>query len=97
PALCADRAIVIWTRHRRPPDVTIQMRDWFAASGFDELAFDALETGSMTGVGVHRLARRVADASGHLDQPLFSFGSQQPCRDSGPTIALHGDDASVDI
>jgi hypothetical protein len=78
PALCADRATVIWTRHRRPPDLTAQMRDWFAASGFDELAFDAFETEAMTSVGVHRLARRAASASGHPDQPLFSFGSQRP-------------------
>jgi hypothetical protein len=77
-ALCADGATVIWTRHRRPPDVTVQMRDWFAASGFDELAFDALETEAMTGVGVHRLARRAVVASGHRDQPLFSFRSERP-------------------
>jgi hypothetical protein len=32
----------------------------------------------MTGLGVHRLARRAASASGHPNQPLFSFGSQQP-------------------
>jgi hypothetical protein len=77
-ALCSDGATVIWTRHRRPPDVTGQMRAWFAASGFDELAFDALSTESMTGVGVHRLARRAASAPGDLDQPLFSFGSRRP-------------------
>jgi hypothetical protein len=74
-ALCANGATVIWTRHRRPPDVTVQMRDWFAASGFDELAFDALETESMTGVGAHRLARRASSASGNPDQRLFSFRS----------------------
>lgn len=77
-ALCSGGATVIWTRHRRPPDVTGQMRDWFRASGFNELAFDALGTESMTGVGVHRLARREASASGHPPQPLFSFSSHQP-------------------
>lgn len=77
-ALCSDGATVIWTRHRRPPDVTGQMRVWFTASGFDELAFDALSTESMTGVGVHRLARRAADAPGDLDRPLFSFASRRP-------------------
>jgi Putative methyltransferase len=77
PALCADGATVIWTRHRRPPDMTVQMREWFAVSGFDELAFDALETEAMTSVGVHGLARRAASAWGHPDQPLFSFGSHR--------------------
>ena len=43
-ALCAGGATVIWTRHRRPPDLTPQLRAWFAASGFDEVAFDALGT-----------------------------------------------------
>jgi predicted RNA methylase len=77
-ALCSDEATVIWTRHRRPPDITDQMRAWFEASGFDELAFDALRTDSMTGVGVHRLARRVARAPGDPDQPLFTFDSKRP-------------------
>ena len=29
PALCAPGATVIWTRHRRPPDLTPQVRAWF--------------------------------------------------------------------
>ncbi|MBV9093823.1 MAG: hypothetical protein JO132_08110 [Streptosporangiaceae bacterium] len=57
PALCRCGATVIWTRHRRPPDLTPQIRAWFAESGLDELAFDALETSSLTSVGVHRLSR----------------------------------------
>jgi hypothetical protein len=53
--MCAPGATVIWTRHRRPPDLTGQIRSWFAAAGFDEVAFDAPETPTMTGIGVHRL------------------------------------------
>ena len=30
PQLCAAGATVIWTRHRRPPDLTIDIRRWFA-------------------------------------------------------------------
>ena len=30
PALCAIGATVIWTRHRRPPDLTPRIRAWFA-------------------------------------------------------------------
>jgi hypothetical protein len=57
PALCRAGATVIWTRHRRPPDLTPQIRAWFAGSGFDEIAFDALDTSALTSVGVHRLSR----------------------------------------
>jgi hypothetical protein len=73
PALCAAGATVIWTRHRRPPDLTPQIRAWFAGAGFDEIAFDALETGTQGSVGVGRL--RGAPPAGPPDQVLFTFGS----------------------
>jgi hypothetical protein len=73
PALCAADATVIWTRHRRPPDLTPQIRGWFAAGGFDEVAFDALDTSALTGVGVHRL--RQAPAGGLPGGSMFTFGS----------------------
>ena len=47
------------------------MRAWFGASGFDEVAFDALETSVLTGVGVSRL-RRAPDAA-LPGEPLFTF------------------------
>jgi hypothetical protein len=71
PALCAPGATVLWTRHRRAPDLTPQVRAWFRASGFDEVAFDAPETGALTGVGVHRLA--AAPPAGLPGEPLFTF------------------------
>jgi hypothetical protein len=58
PALCADGATVIWTRHRRAPDLTPRIRAWFAASGFAAVAFDSLANEQLTAVGVHRLSRR---------------------------------------
>jgi hypothetical protein len=73
PALCAAGATVIWTRHRRPPDLTPQIRAWFAGAGFDEIAFDALETSSQGSVGAGRL--RDAPPAGPPDQVLFTFGS----------------------
>lgn len=53
PTLCAPEATVIWTRHRRPPDLTPAIRRWFAASGFRHEAFVRVpdSTGS---VGVER-------------------------------------------
>lgn len=63
PAMCAPGGTVIWTRHRRPPDLTTPVREWFASAGFAEVAFEAPETGStLIGVGVHRRRR---DAAGH--------------------------------
>jgi hypothetical protein len=72
PALCRVGATVIWTRHRRPPDLTPRLRAWFAESGFDEIAFDALPTSTLTGVGVHWL-RRSAPAPKLPGHPLFTF------------------------
>lgn len=54
PTLCDDGASVLWTRHTRAPDLTPTIRRWFAESGFQEEAFDALE-GTSVGVGMHRL------------------------------------------
>jgi hypothetical protein len=71
PALCAVGATVIWTRHRRPPDLTPRLRGWFAASGFEEVAFDGLDNDTMTGVGVNRLRR--AAVTGLPVAPLFTF------------------------
>ena len=78
PALCSPGATVIWTRHRRPPDVTPRVRGWFAASGFEEIAFDALATDALTGVGVNRLRR--APATPRPEGPLFTFGTGEPGR-----------------
>ena len=76
-ALCADGATVIWTRHRRPPDLTPRLRAWFARNGFDEVAFDALDTERLTTVGVHRLRSRPARPPGYPEYPLFTFGSDR--------------------
>jgi hypothetical protein len=53
PQLCAAGATVVWTRHRKDPDVTPMVRGWFAGTGFAELSFDAPED-FLFSVGVHR-------------------------------------------
>ena len=70
-ALCRAGATVIWTRHRRPPDLTPQLRAWFAEAGFEEIAFDALKTSALTSVGVHRLG--CAPSAGAPGGRLFTF------------------------
>jgi hypothetical protein len=74
PVLCRAGATVIWTRHRRPPDLTPQLRAWFAESGFDEIAFDAAETSALTSVGVSRL--RCAPAGTLPGHRLFMFRAE---------------------
>jgi hypothetical protein len=72
PALCAPGATVIWTRHRRAPDLTPRVRAWFQASGFDEVAFDVPDaTVPGVSVGVGRLS--VAPPAALPDGPLFTF------------------------
>ena len=53
PRLCGSDAIVIWTRHRRSPDFTPQIRAWLAETGLCELAFESPGPDSFS-VGVHR-------------------------------------------
>ncbi len=68
--LCAAGATVIWTRHRRPPDMTVEVRRWFAEEGFEEVGFD---TGGpqMWGVGTCRLV--AAPETFRPDRAMFSF------------------------
>ena len=84
PALCAPGATVIWTRHRRPPDLTPAIRKWFAESGFTEVAFDELDTGRLVSVGTHRLAGAPRDSKEPAlpGGPLFTFREKddRPCQ-----------------
>ena len=72
PTLCAAGAIVFWTRHRRPPDLTPDIRGWFADAGFEEMSFDAPADVEWS-VGVHRF---VADPQPIVPgRRLFSFAT----------------------
>ena len=51
PSLCAPAALVIWTRHRSPPDLTPAIRSWFGEAG-SARAFDTSHDGFMS-VGAH--------------------------------------------
>lgn len=53
PQLCAPGAEVVWTRHRKEPDLTPSIREWFADAGFDEVAFVSPDI-DVWAVGVHR-------------------------------------------
>ena len=56
PRLSAPGATVIWTRHRRAPDRTVDIRRWLAEAGFENTAFDPvddLERPGSVGVAVY--------------------------------------------
>lgn len=52
PQLCDSDGVVIWTRHRRPPDLNPAIRGWFGAAGFEEVRFEA-PADDHFGVGAH--------------------------------------------
>jgi len=54
PMLCDSGAIVIWTRHRRPPDLTPQVRRWWLDAGYEEIAWDEPPDQPYIGVGAVR-------------------------------------------
>lgn len=54
PMLCRHGATLLWTRHRRPPDLTPAVRQWFAETGFEEIAVDSPADQPYVGVGAER-------------------------------------------
>ncbi len=70
PAFCAPTATVTWTRHRVAPDLTPQVRSWFAEAGFEEVAFISPGENRFA-VGVHRLVR--SPMAFAPDRQLFTF------------------------
>jgi predicted RNA methylase len=69
-AFCVPGGQVIWTRHRRPPDLTPTVRADFAAAGFAELGYEA-PGGTVLAVGRHRL--HGPTASFEPGRQLFEF------------------------
>ncbi len=63
---------VLWTRHRRDPDLTPMIRGWFAECGFRELGFDT-EPGYRYAVGHHQLHAGSPPRADHPAGPLFTF------------------------
>jgi hypothetical protein len=68
--LCEAGGTVIWTRTRRPPDITPRVRRWFAEVGFKRLAFIAPEN-ELFSVGACRFLGEPQPLSSA--RPLFTF------------------------
>ena len=75
PQLCAADATVIWTRHRRKPDQTPEIRRWFRDGGFEEQSFESGVPGSrfFWSVGVFNFRGKPQQLQHGLR--LFTFGS----------------------
>ena len=73
PQLCAAGAFVVWTRHRRPPDLTPTIRGWFAEAGFVERAFVSPGESSWA-VGLQAFEGEPVPLV--LGRKLFAFGSR---------------------
>lgn|SRR5487761_551911 len=69
--LCNPGAAVIWTRHRREPDLNRDIRGWLVESGFEVLTFDDPDNATRSGIGTARLAATPAPwRNGHR---FFTF------------------------
>ena len=79
--MCKPGGVVIWTRHRREPDLTPQLRSWLTDAGFEEIAFDSPASATRTGVGANRLRTKPPLPPGAAAHdllpavPLFTFRS----------------------
>lgn len=71
PMLVAAGGTVVWTRHRREPDLTPMIRKWFSGLGFVEIGFASPGPDRFAG-GTHRFdgEPRAFKAD---DAPLFTF------------------------
>ena len=80
--LCAPGATVLWTRHRKPPDLTVDIRRWFDEAGFRQLSFDTRgPDGLAAAVGTNQLQ---SDPLPFDDQlTFFTFVSTLPASHQG--------------
>jgi hypothetical protein len=81
PMFCAPGATVVWTRHRRPPDKTVDIRATLGATGFDEIGFVTAE-GQVFGVGAHRFTGTPEPLRSHVR--LFDFVGYDQLVDACP-------------
>jgi hypothetical protein len=78
PQLCRHAATVLWTRHRRAPDITPAIREYFLSHAFTEVDFVAPED-ALFSVGVNRYEG--ASQPLQPDVRLFTFLRKKPTSD----------------
>lgn len=67
-SLCRVGGTVVWTRHRREPDLVPAICDWFAQVGFEQVWLSDRDVGF--GVGAHRFLGTQAPA---VPEVMFRF------------------------
>ena len=81
PELCAKGATVIWTRHRRPPDLTLEMRRWQTELGFEDVGFEMVDDPELMGAVGAAVYRGAERPPGALDgRRLFTFDDEMVMR-----------------
>lgn len=77
-ALCKPGGAVIWTRHRREPDMVPHICDWFASNGFTlEFVTEPLAAADLSfGAGMHRHTGRARSLQ--PDATMFTFRGRAP-------------------
>jgi hypothetical protein len=71
PMFAAPGATVLWTRHRREPDMTVRIREWLADAGFANTAYEPVansETLGTVGAAIFR-----GETQPLRDEHLFTF------------------------
>jgi hypothetical protein len=79
---------VVWTRHRRAPDLTPSVREWFAGAGFEEASFESPEEFVLT-VGRHRLTNADANAASNADAGASTPVSASASASAPPSFDPH--------
>jgi hypothetical protein len=77
PRLCASGATVVWTRHRRDPDLTPTVRAWFEETRFEEISFEGADDVPF-GVGSARFVGRPAPYRPERRMFRFPGGERTP-------------------
>ena len=78
PQLCRHAATVLWTRHRRAPDLTPAIRAYFAGRHFSAIDFVAPED-ALFSVGANRYEGEPAPL--RTEAKLFTFLTKRPSSD----------------
>ncbi|MEU0837552.1 hypothetical protein [Streptomyces sp. NPDC005969] len=79
--LCRTGGVLIWTRHRKAPDLVPQICQWLEDRGFEQQWLSEPEAGF--GVGVHRFAREPRPLA--ADGRMFTFAGYDVLAQAGGT------------
>lgn len=75
--LCKSGGTVIWTRHRRQPDLVPQICRWFKENDFEQLWLSS--EGELFGIGANRFTGKPRPLAG--SKQMFSFTDMSERRD----------------